>query len=109
MGLAVRAAEAEILLVDSDFAGGDGARLARSLRADRAISSRPIIQFVSRGAAATGKGANTGADLYLRKPFPLGELLHAIDSVAAVSPERPASLHDADVSLDPVAILVIRA
>jgi DNA-binding response OmpR family regulator len=109
IGLAVRAAEADILLVDSDFAGGDGARLARSLRADRAISCRPIIQFISRGAAATGKGVNTGADVYLRKPFPLGELLHAIESVAAVPPERPASLHYADISLDPIAMLVIRA
>jgi CheY-like chemotaxis protein len=42
IGLAFRAAEADILLVDSDFAGGDGARLVRSLRADRAIRSRPI-------------------------------------------------------------------
>lgn len=109
ISLTFRAAEADILLVDSDFAGGDGARLARSLRSDRAISSRPIIQFVPRGAAAVGKGVNTGADIYLRKPFPLGELLHAIESVTAVPPERPAILHYADISLDPIAMLVVRA
>ena len=102
------AAQPDVLLVDSDVGAGAGAGLVRDLRRNHAFGNRPIIQLVSGPAAAPRKGINTGADIYLRKPFPPKELIYAVESVNSGTPYDTPALHYAGIGLESVGMTASR-
>jgi two-component system phosphate regulon response regulator PhoB len=63
-----------VVVLDYGLAGGDGAEVARRLRAAMASGELPIVLITADGRASE-KAARVGAAAYLHKPFDLDELV----------------------------------
>ncbi|MCC6214850.1 MAG: response regulator [Polyangiaceae bacterium] len=62
----------------------DGYELTRALRADPRHAAIPIVMLTSKDARIDAlRGADAGADAWLRKPADAGELISTIDSLLA--------------------------
>jgi signal transduction histidine kinase len=72
---ALRESRADLLLTDVMMPVLDGIALTRSVRADPALRTVPIIMLSARAGAEAGvEGLEAGADDYLVKPFSAREL-----------------------------------
>src|SRR5215210_1592157 len=72
---AARRSRPDLIVTDVMMAGVDGFELCRTLKADPAFATTPIILLTARaGTEAVAEGLDVGADDYVVKPFALGEL-----------------------------------
>jgi DNA-binding response OmpR family regulator len=72
----MRAAPADLLVLDLMLPGVDGLTICRALRADPATAAIPIIMLTARASESDRiAGLELGADDYLTKPFSPKELV----------------------------------
>ena len=100
---AVRAMTPDLAILDVGLPDGDGFDLLRRIRAE---SSIPVIMLTARGEVEDRvRGLDLGADDYVAKPFHFEELMARVRAHLRRIRESPgesaASLHFADLSLDP--------
>jgi DNA-binding response OmpR family regulator len=100
---AVRSRKPDIAILDVGLPDGDGFDLLRRIRAE---SSLPVIMLTARGDVEDRvRGLDLGADDYVAKPFHFEELMARVRAHLRRARESPgesgASLHFADVFLDP--------
>ena len=100
---AVRSRQPDIAILDVGLPDGDGFDLLRRIRAE---SSLPVIMLTARGDVEDRvRGLDLGADDYVAKPFHFEELMARVRAHLRRARETPgesgASLHVADVFLDP--------
>jgi len=75
-----------LILIDEEFAGGDGRALALSIKEDVVLKYIPIILLVRNGAAATGaplRSEDEAFDLYFPKEGDIRHLLFCIRETIA--------------------------
>jgi DNA-binding response OmpR family regulator len=76
-----------VLVLDVSLPVLDGLEVLRRLRADVRGQRVPVIVLTARGRHADRESAlDSGADLYLTKPFSNAELIAAVRRVAGVAP-----------------------
>jgi DNA-binding response OmpR family regulator len=76
-----------VLILDVSLPVLDGLEVLRRLRADVRGQRVPVIVLTARGRHADRESAlDSGADLYLTKPFSNAELIAAVRRVAGVAP-----------------------
>jgi len=68
-----------VVVLDYGLPDGDGARVARDLRAATGESVLPIVLVTADGRASE-KAARAGAVTYLHKPFDVDDLVRAVRS-----------------------------
>jgi two-component system response regulator MprA len=100
---AVRAMTPDLAILDVGLPDGDGFDLLRRIRAE---SSIPVIMLTARGDVEDRvRGLDLGADDYVAKPFHFEELMARVRAHLRRIRESPgesaASLHFADLTLDP--------
>jgi two-component system OmpR family response regulator len=95
------ATEYDAIVLDVMLPGLDGFEVCRRLREDGTWS--PILMLTARdGVHDRVSGLDAGADDYLTKPFSFAELLARLRALARRPPlERPATLENGDLRLDP--------
>ncbi|MGB8647922.1 MAG: response regulator transcription factor [Anaerolineae bacterium] len=98
----------DLVILDIMLPGLDGFEVARRLRAGGGV---PIIMLTAKDAVSDRvKGLDSGADDYLVKPFAFEELLARVRALLRRhKPADNASLHFADIALDPGTREVTRA
>lgn len=101
----------DLILLDWMMPGLSGIEVCRTLRADKAHASVPIIMLTARGEEADRvRGLETGADDYLVKPFSPRELVARVHAV--LRRVRPAATAEElvfeDLKLDRTARRVYR-
>lgn len=83
---AVRAHHPDLIVTDVMMPEVDGFEVLRSLKADEATSSIPIVMLTAKVEDAdVMQGWQSGADLYLTKPFNLRELLVFVERILGAS------------------------
>jgi DNA-binding response OmpR family regulator len=70
-----------VVVLDYGLPDGDGASVARELRAVAADAALPIVLVTADGRASE-KAERAGAVAYLHKPFDMGELVRLVGSVS---------------------------
>jgi len=86
---AVRRERPDLVLTDVMMPRMDGFGLLREIRADRNVSTVPVVMLSARaGEEARVEGLNAGADDYLIKPFTARELLARVGGILAVARAR---------------------
>jgi DNA-binding response OmpR family regulator len=106
---AIATSSFDTVVLDVMMPGIDGFSVARRIREAR--SQIPILMLTARDTPRDiVKGLDAGADDYLIKPFAFDVLLARLRALARRA-ERPpvATLHVADLVLDPAARSVVRA
>jgi two-component system OmpR family response regulator len=95
------ATEYDAIVLDVMLPGLDGFEVCRRLREDGRWS--PILMLTARdGVDDRVSGLDAGADDYLSKPFSFAELLARLRALARrPALERPATLENGDLRLDP--------
>ncbi|MBI5947372.1 MAG: response regulator transcription factor [Chloroflexi bacterium] len=97
-----RSEDYDILLLDVMIPGTDGYGVARTLRAEGAVT--PILMLTARDSVPDRvKGLDAGADDYLVKPFALSELLARVRALARrsrMNNGQASSLQVGDLELD---------
>lgn len=69
----------DLAIVDINMPGMDGYSLIRRIRSDRAFSDVPVMIITTATEAQDKKkGFEAGADIYLVKPVPPGEMIAQI-------------------------------
>jgi DNA-binding response OmpR family regulator len=85
---AVLAEPPAVLILDVSLPSLDGLEVLRRLRADERGGRVPVIVLTAKGRYADRQSAlESGADLYLTKPFSNAELIAAVRRVAGVAPD----------------------
>jgi two-component system alkaline phosphatase synthesis response regulator PhoP len=84
----LRAAAADLVILDLMLPGMDGLLVCQAMRADRATAAIPVIMLTARGDEADRvAGLELGADDYVTKPFSPKELVARV----AARLRRPAA------------------
>jgi len=96
-----QATEYDAILLDVGLPGLDGFEVCRGLR-DKGVWS-PVLMLTARDSVEDRvAGLDGGADDYLAKPFEFPELFARLRAlVRRGSPERPATLVQGDLTLEP--------
>jgi DNA-binding response OmpR family regulator len=99
----------DVVVLDRDLPGVHGDDICRGLAA-RGSVSRVLMLTAARSVRDRVEGLGLGADDYLSKPFDFAELVARIRALnrRAVAP-GPASLEHADLVVDPVRRVAVRA
>jgi two-component system OmpR family response regulator len=103
-----RAVDYDAIVLDIMLPGVDGFEVCRRLRRDGVWT--PVLMLTARDAIEDRvSGLDTGADVYLTKPFSFDELLARLRALTRRAPaERPAVLEVGNLRLDPGAHSVWR-
>ena len=100
----MRAVPPDLILLDVMLPGLDGFSVARSVRADGALSRARIIMLTARGEAEDiVDGLDAGADDYVVKPFDRKVLLARIRAVLRRGGSQPGESFDG-LSIDEAAL-----
>lgn len=76
-----------VLILDISLPSLDGLEVLRRLRANERGGRIPVIVLTAKGRYADRQSAlDSGADLYLTKPFSNAELIAAVRRVAGLAP-----------------------
>jgi DNA-binding response OmpR family regulator len=69
-----------VAVLDVTMPGLDGFEVTRSLRANAATRSMPVILLTARAQATdVAQGMAAGADEYVKKPFDAGDLIERVE------------------------------
>ncbi len=101
----------DAILMDGNLPRLDGLQVVRSLRTDARVST-PILMVTGRNTLEDKlEGLETGVDDYLTKPFAAQELEARLRAIIRRNRKEVASqvLHVADLSYDPMSMIVTRA
>lgn len=80
---AVNKARPDVVILDAMLPGRSGFEILGEIRADTATADLPVILLTANGASATRTLAEqTGASLFMAKPFANGELVAAVRDLA---------------------------
>ncbi len=72
----------QVVVLDVMMPGMDGFQTARNLRANPALEDCRIVFLTAKGAAKDRfEGYDSGAEIYLTKPFDNEELMHTIEEL----------------------------
>jgi len=81
----------DIILLDIEMPRMDGFEVAKNVRSSSTLKHLPIIMITSRtGEKHRQRGLESGANLYMGKPYQEEKLLEGIRSLIDVSPSRNA-------------------
>ena len=98
----LRAAPADLVILDLMLPGMDGLLVCQAMRADRATAAIPVIMLTARGDEADRvAGLELGADDYVTKPFSPKEL---VARVAARLRRQPGGVTTGVVQYDAISI-----
>lgn len=98
---AVRARHPDLVVTDVMMPEVDGFEVLRTLKADDATSSIPVVMLTAKEQDAdVMRGWQNGADLYLTKPFDVRELLVFVQRILGASDEDKASEKVYDLNAD---------
>ena len=98
----LRAAPADLVILDLMLPGMDGLLVCQAMRADKATAAIPIIMLTARGDEADRiAGLELGADDYVTKPFSPKEL---VARVAARLRRQPGGVTTGVVQYDAISI-----
>lgn len=94
----------DLMLLDLMLPRMDGWEICRRVKSDPELSHIPIMMLTARSSSDdVVQGLDLGADDYMRKPFPLDELLARVRALLRRSGAEPDSrkvIEDGDFSLD---------
>jgi two-component system OmpR family response regulator len=78
---AARASKPDLIILDVTMPGLSGYKVARLLKFDAMFAAIPIIMLTGRATSDDrARGAQTGADEYLTKPFAMDALMAAVNN-----------------------------
>ncbi len=96
----------DLLLLDLMLPRMDGWEICRRVKSDPELRHIPIMMLTARSSADDAvQGLDLGADDYMRKPFPLDELLARVRVLlrrSAAEHDHKKIIEDGDFSLDTV-------
>ncbi len=98
----------DVVVLDRDLPGTHGDDVCRALVADGS-ASRVLMLTAASTVKDRVEGLALGADDYLPKPFEFAELIARIRAVGRRPATPPAKLIYADLSLDPLRRVALRA
>jgi len=81
----IHQARPDLVILDVMLPGVSGFDVLRTIRADRTVHNLPVIMLTAKGQAAARELArDSGASLFMAKPFANAELLAAVRQLAGV-------------------------
>lgn len=73
----------DVMILDVMLPELDGYEILRQLRADRRAASLPVLMLTAKGQRADRQTAlDSGADLFITKPFANAEIIEAVEQLA---------------------------
>ena len=94
----------ELILLDIMLPGIDGLEILRTVRADSAMKSIPVIMLTAKGTEYdTVMGLDAGADDYLAKPFGMMELVSRVNALLRRA-SMPATVAGDELTAGPVVL-----
>ena len=85
---AIASSTPDVLVLDVMLPGLDGFQVLRELRSDPRYEKLPVLMLTAKGQREDRKTAiDTGADVFISKPFSNDEVVKAVQDLAVVSNE----------------------
>ena len=85
---AIASSTPDVLVLDVMLPGLDGFQVLRELRGDPRYEKLPVLMLTAKGQREDRKTAiDTGADVFISKPFSNDEVVKAVQDLAVASDE----------------------